>query len=80
MGRVRLKDLDVRGLVDRYHAVVNGRRVSEVLSGKKSRSHGARLSAVERAFAGIQATQWMREAADAGMCLALLDDGTFKPT
>lgn len=36
--------------------------------------------AARRTLEAIEATQWMPQAADAGMCLALLDDGTFKPT
>ncbi len=43
MGRGRLKDLDVRELLDRYHAIVTGRPVSEVLSHKTSRNFAARL-------------------------------------
>ena len=59
MGRVGLKDLDVRGLLDRNHAIVNGRPVSEVLSGTTSRSYAARLSAVERAPQARSDDEWL---------------------
>lgn len=59
MGRVRLKDLDVNGLLDRYHAIVTGRPVSEVLSHKKSHSYVARLSAVERELQGRSDDEWL---------------------
>ena len=36
--------------------------------------------AARRALEVIQATQWMPQAMDAGMCLSNLDKGIFKPT
>jgi hypothetical protein len=59
MGRVWLKDLDVNGLLDRYHAIVTGRPVSEVLSRTKSRSYVARLSAVERELQARSDEEWL---------------------
>lgn len=59
MGRVRLKDLDVRALLERYHTVVSGRPVSEVLSHKKSPSYVARLAAVERALQARSDDEWL---------------------
>jgi hypothetical protein len=59
MGRVRLRDLGVTELLDRYHAIVTGRPVSEVLSRTKSRSYVARLSAVERALQARSDEEWL---------------------
>lgn len=59
MGRVRLKDLDVTGLLMRHHALGSERPVSEVLSGEKSRRYIAKLAAVERELLARSDEEWL---------------------
>lgn len=59
MGRVRLRDMNVAELLDRYGAIVTGRPVSEVLSRTRSRSYVARLSAVERELQARSDEEWL---------------------
>lgn len=48
----------------------------------KAAKHALRVAPVEarQQIETIAESQWFPQAGEAGMCLALLDDGTFKPT
>ena len=47
------------GLLKRHYAIGNERPVSQVLGGKKSRSHVAKLSAVERELQAWSDEEWL---------------------
>jgi hypothetical protein len=58
MGRVKLKDLDVTGLLKRYGAIVSEEAPKNV-GRKRSRRYIARLSAVQRALQARSDEEWL---------------------
>jgi hypothetical protein len=58
MGRVRLKDLDVTGLLKRYGTIVSEEAPKNV-GRKRSRRYTARLSAVERELQARSDDEWL---------------------